>query len=288
MKVAIYVRVSTQEQAKDGYSIDAQTKLLTQHFTNAGYEIYEVYKDEGYSGKDIKGRPAMVKLLEDSNKGLFDTVAVWKVTRLARVHLHTLQILETFEKNNIKFFSLSDENIDASTPIGKAMFHIMGTFAEFERNQIIENVKMGMNERAEQGKWNGGSVLGYKSENKKLVIIDDEANIVRRVFDLYVNGKGYKAIANQLNRDGYKTKQKNDFAIATVRTIITNPLYAGFIRFNQHLDWTDKRRKGVNKDYILVKGEHDAIIPPSVWDAAVSMNKISHINQQRPLRVTSL
>src|SRR4051812_46547107 len=115
MKVALYIRVSTEEQAKEGFSIDAQTRLLRQYFEKQGSQIVEVYKDEGYSGKSIEGRPAMLQLLNDCDNGSFDTVAVWKVNRLSRKQLHILQMLDTFEKNSVKFFSLSDENIDAST-----------------------------------------------------------------------------------------------------------------------------------------------------------------------------
>jgi site-specific DNA recombinase len=138
-----------------------------------------------------------------------------------------------------------------------------------------------MNERAEQGKWNGGAVLGYKSKDKALVIVEEEANIIRHIFNLYINGKGYKAIANQLKKEGYRTKHNGAFAIATVRTIIINPLYAGFIRFNQHVDWTDKRRKRTNPNYILVKGEHERIISAAIWDAAVSMNAMK---SQKPAK----
>jgi len=195
---------------------------------------------------------------------------VWKISRLSRKQLDFLNIIDQLEKSDVSFFSYS-ENIDASTPTGKAMLQMMGSFAELERNITLENLKMGMTQRAKEGKWNGGSMLGYTSTNKQLVIVEHEANIVRHIFDLYISGKGYKAIANQLNHEGYKTKRNKEFSINSVRTIITNPAYAGYIRFNQVENWNEKRRKGKNENYVIVKREHKNIISDDTWEKAQSI-----------------
>lgn len=265
MKVALYVRVSTEEQAEEGYSIEGQIKTLTDYCNKNDFVIAQIYKDEGLSGKSTD-RLGLQSLLSDCTNGSFQKVLVWKISRLARKQLDFLNIIEIFKQNNINFFSLS-EAIDDSTPTGTAMLQMMGTFAELERNQIVENVKMGMNQRAREGKWNGGSILGYNCENKRLIINENEANIVRRIFYLYISGKGYKAIAHQLNREGYKTKRKKEFSITSVRTILLNPTYAGFIRFGQVNDWSSKRRSGTNKEPIIVTGEHEPLITLETWQA---------------------
>jgi site-specific DNA recombinase len=275
MKVALYVRVSTEEQADEGFSINGQIKTLEDYCERNRYEVVKVYKDEGLSGKSMN-RPALRELLKDCKSNLFDMVMVWKISRLARKQVDFLNIIDLLEKNNVTFFSYS-ENIDASTPTGKAMLQMMGSFAELERNITVENVKMGMTQRAKEGKWNGGSMLGYTSKNKQLVIVESEAKIVRRIFDLYINGKGYKSIANQLNHEGYKTKHNAGFSTNSVRTILTNPAYAGFIRFNQVEDWNEKRRKGKNENFVLVKGEHQPIIDMDTWNKAQAIfEKKSH------------
>jgi len=271
MKVALYVRVSTEEQFQEGFSIEGQIQTLTDFCKVHKHQIIDVYKDEGISAKTMN-RPALSQLLQDASKGMFDMVMVWKISRLSRKQLDFLNIIETLEKQNVAFFSLS-ENIDASTPTGKAMLQMMGSFAELERNQIVENVKMGMNQRANEGNWNGGSSLGYKSENKQLVIVEDEAFIVRYIFNLYINGKGYKAIANKLNKEGYKTKRGKAFSINSIRTVITNPLYAGFIRFNQVENWSEKRRQGKNEKPMIKEGKHEQIITMDVWNKAQAMFK---------------
>ncbi|WP_217486908.1 recombinase family protein [Cytobacillus firmus] len=263
MKVALYVRVSTEEQAEEGFSINGQIKTLVEYCKRSNYKIVEIYKDEGISGKSLD-RPSLKKLLKDSKNGKFNMLMVWKISRLSRKQLDFLSVIDELEKNNVSFFSYS-ENIDASTPTGKAMLQMMGSFAELERNMILENVKMGMTQRAKEGKWNGGSVLGYSSKDKKLVINESEANLVKYIFDLYISGKGFKTIANKLNHEGYKTKRNANFSTNSIRTIITNPVYAGFIRFNQVEDWSEKRRKGKNENFIIVKGEHEPIISKEVW-----------------------
>lgn len=276
-RVAIYARVSTTEQAEEGYSIDEQTRLLRQYCEREGYEVYKEYVDRGISGKSIKGRAALQQLLDDAKQKSFDIVLVWKSNRLARNILDMLKIVELLKQKNIAFRSFS-EKYETETPTGKLQFHMMAVIAEFERDNIAENVKMGMIARAKEGSWNGGQVLGYnseeiKSENRKrkvtkLVVNELEASTVRKIFQLYIEGHGYKSIANTLNKEGQRTKKDNFFSINAVKTILMNPVYAGFIRYNVHRNWNEKRRNNINPDPVLEKGQHDSIISKEVWQKA--------------------
>ncbi|HFJ9387310.1 TPA: recombinase family protein [Bacillus nitratireducens] len=275
-KVALYVRVSTEEQANNGYSIDAQLNTLRNHCEISGKTIVEEYADKGISGTSISGRHGLQKMLEDAKKGLFSEVIVWKISRLARNTIDILKIVEELNKNNVVFRSFS-ENFETETPMGKFALQMMGAVAELERNTIVDNVKLGMTQRAKEGKWNGGSMLGYTCIDKELKIVEEEAKIVRYIFDLYINGKGYKAIANKLNHEGYKTKRKKSFSINSIRTIIANPAYAGFIRFNQVENWSKKRRKGKSENTTTVKGTHEPIISLDVWETSrIISNQKSH------------
>lgn len=259
-RVAVYVRVSTEEQAQEGFSIEGQLKMANEFCTKRHYEIVAVYKDVGITGTSIDSRHDVRRLLSDSNNNIFDTILVWKFNRLARNQKDFLNMLDVFERNNVKVISCT-EDIDISTPMGKMMLQMLGSF-----------VKMGMKTRAKNGLWNGGSMLGYKSKNKKLVIVEDEAFIVREAFNLYVSGKGFKTIAHQFNRSGYKTKRGQ--ALTSIRTIITNPAYAGLIRFNKQQDWNEKKRKGTNPEPIIVVGEHDPIISMETWNKAQELFKL--------------
>lgn len=279
-KVAIYTRVSTIEQAEEGYSIDEQLRVLREYCDDHGYAIFQEYADKGISGKNIKGRPGLVHLLNDASNKQFDLVLVWKMNRLSRKLSDLTKIEELLKKHNIAFRSYK-ERYETETPSGKLQFHMMAAIAEFERDNIAENVKMGMLARAREGSWNGGQVLGYdvistpkkdgKHKASELVVNDQEASIVRKIFELYTSGYGYKSMANRLNKEGYHTKKRKMFSISSMKTIVTNPLYVGLIRYNVRRDWAEKRRNNINPDPIIVKGKHEPIITEETWEKAKSI-----------------
>jgi len=276
-RVGIYARVSTTEQAEEGYSIDEQIRVLKGFCEKEGYVVYEEYIDRGISGKNISGRPAVQKLLEDAENKKFDIVLVWKMNRLARKMVDLMNIVELLNQKNIAFRSYT-EKYETETPTGKLQFQMMAAIAEYERNNIAENVKMGMVARAKEGRWNGGQILGYDvvatfNENKKrkdthLIINENEANVVRCIFQMYTSGHGYKAIANCINKKGYQTKKGKTFSLNAIKTIVTNPTYAGYIRYNVRRDWNEKRRNNINPNPVIQKGEHEPIISEEMWQVA--------------------
>ncbi|UCZ53217.1 recombinase family protein [Bacillus shivajii] len=269
---AIYARVSTEEQAKEGFSIRAQIEELETYAKNHGMDIVERYIDNGASGKSIAGRQEMTRLLKDIEKGTFKKVIVYKIDRIARNSRDAMEIAERCQQADIGLISLK-ENFDIANPAGKMMFQMMSNFAEFERNTINDRLKMGMIQRAKQGLHNGGRPLGYNSVNKMLVINEEEAHVVRMIFNYAEQELGYKAIVNRLNDMGYKTKKGKLFSVITIRTILDNPIYIGKIRYNLYEKWTEKKRKGKNDDYILVDGQHEAIIEQSQWDRVQQIRK---------------
>lgn len=276
-RVGIYARVSTTEQAEEGYSIDEQIRVLKDFCEKEGYIVYEEYIDRGISGKNISGRPAVQKLLQDAEDKKFDIVLVWKMNRLARKMVDLMNIVELLNRKNIAFRSYT-EKYETETPTGKLQFQMMAAIAEYERNNIAENVKMGMVARAKEGRWNGGQILGYdvvatSNVNKKrkdthLIINENEANVVRCIFQMYTSGHGYKAIANCINKKGYQTKKGKTFSLNAIKTIVTNPTYAGYIRYNVRRDWNEKRRNNINPNPVIQKGEHEPIISEEMWQVA--------------------
>ncbi|EOU1611310.1 TPA: recombinase family protein [Clostridium perfringens] len=274
--IAIYCRVSTDEQAEFGYSIDEQKRLLEEWCKVNDYIIYKCYCDRGISGKNIKDRPALKELLSDAKAGKFDMVISWKINRVSRKLEDVLKIVNILEKNNITFKSYS-EPFETDTPAGRMQFQMMALIGEFERGTIAQNVKMGMIAKAKTGNWCGGRVLGYdlvpnnspeeeKKGKNKLEINEKEAEIVRFIFNEYSKGKGYKAITNKMNKLGYKTKKGNNFSVGSIRDILTNPVYIGEIRYNVRQNWSEKRRRNINPNPIRVKGKHEAIIDRELWD----------------------
>lgn len=243
-KVAIYIRVSTEEQAIEGQSAQAQEGILKQYCSAYNMEIYDVYTDLGISGKSLKDREGLKRLIEDCSKKKFDLVLVWKISRLSRNLKDLLYVIDILESNNVYFASCS-EKFDTATPVGRMTLQLLGSIAEFERNTIIENVRLGLAEFARKG-GKASSVLGYDNIEKKLSINKKEADIVRLVFSLYIdNGLNYSAIASHLNNIGCKTKRGSKYRSSSISYIINNPVYIGI---NRHKIKTEKENQNGTAD----------------------------------------
>lgn len=282
-RVAIYARVSTEEQAEHGFSIDAQLDTLQTYCKMHQKIVYKEYVDRGISGKSMEGRYELQRLLLDAKNKEFDEVIVWKINRISRRTIDLLKIVDDLNRYGITFRSFS-ENFETETPMGRFALQMLGAVGELERNTIVDNVKMGMKERARTGQWNGGIVLGYRSSkayvdrkrnDSKLEVVPSEAAIVRKIFDHYASGKGLKSIANQLNHEGLLTKRGNSFSTSAIKEILLNPIYIGKIRFNRYENWNERRRKGKSDNPIIVDGEHEAIISQELWD------KVQHLQRKK-------
>lgn len=228
-RVALYVRVSTKEQANEGYSISVQTEKLTNYAKAKGYEIVGTYTDPGISGAKLN-RPALQSMINDIEKGLIDIVLVYKLDRLSRSQKNTLYLIEdVFLKNKVDFISMN-ESFDTSTSFGRAMIGILSVFAQLERDAITERTRMGKIERAKEGKWQGGgnfAPFGYRYENDILKVNEFEKIIVQKMFDLYLEGYGTNKIAEILGTK-YPGKVKSP---NLVKGILRNKIYIGKINF---------------------------------------------------------
>jgi len=187
-KVAVYARVSTQEQAVEGVSIEAQVAALQAYARSQGWEIADEYIDGGYSGGTDE-RPALKRLLVDAKQHQFNILAVCKLDRFFHNLRLLLNHLHGLEQLGIKFVS-TQEGLDTSTPYGNFAVQIMGVIAEFERGRIGERVKGSRRYLINGGNWPGGRTLyGYRWLNKerKWEVVPEEARIVEHIYDLYVN-----------------------------------------------------------------------------------------------------
>ncbi|MCD2478435.1 cassette chromosome recombinase CcrC [Mammaliicoccus lentus] len=274
-KIALYSRVSTSEQSEHGYSIHEQEQVLIKEVVNnyPGYD-YETYIDSGISGKNIEGRPAMKRLLQDVKDNKIEMVLSWKLNRISRSMRDVFNIIHEFKEHGVGYKSIS-ENIDTSNASGEVLVTMFGLIGSIERSTLVSNVKMSMNAKARSGEAITGRLLGFKlklnphTQKNDLVIDENEANIVREIFDLYLNhNKGLKAITTVLNQKGYRTINQKPFSVYGVKYILNNPVYKGYVRFNNHQNWAVQRRSGKSdkNDVILVKGKHEAIISEEVFD----------------------
>lgn len=234
-KVAIYVRVSTTNQAEEGYSIDEQKDKLKSYCQIKDWNVYKVYTDGGFSGSNTE-RPALEKLIKDAKNKKFDTVLVYKLDRLSRSQKDTLYLIEeVFIKNGIEFLSLQ-ENFDTSTPFGKAMIGLLAVFAQLEREQIKERMQLGKLGRAKSGKsmmWSRTSYgYDYHRETGAMTINELEAIAIRDIFESYLNGMSVTKIRDMLN-DKYPKTPNWHYRI--VRGILANPVYCGYNQYKGHV-----------------------------------------------------
>ena len=232
MSTALYARVSTQEQAKDGYSIGEQQERLKSFAQAMSWNVYDVYVDAGFSGSNVN-RPALQRLIDDVGSGIIDRVCVYKLDRLSRSQKDTLYLIEdVFLKNGCDFVSMS-ENLDTSSPFGKAMIGILAVFAQLEREQIRERMMMGQSAFAEAGGVIGTASIGYKYEKstKSLVIDPYEAMQVKMIFERYLAGETVTEIMHYLNDAGY-THKNGKWIFATVRNVLKSRVYLGETKYD--------------------------------------------------------
>jgi site-specific DNA recombinase len=235
MKVAAYIRVSTQMQVEDGYSLSAQRERLKAFAFSQNWEIVQFYVDEGLSAKDME-RPELQRMLKGVREGIFDVVLVYKLDRLTRSVIDLDKLLTEFSKHDVMFKS-STEVYDTTTATGRLFIRLVASMAQWERENLGERVRFGMQEKAREGKWTVSTPpLGYDSKESELIVNPSEAAIVKEIFSLYLSGMGMHKIARNLNERGLYTKKRKPWAQSTIQYILTNPIYHGTTRYNYRLN----------------------------------------------------
>lgn len=252
-KVAIYVRVSTTNQAEEGYSVQEQQNALNKYAEAMGWTIYKEYIDAGFSGGKLE-RPAINNLIQDSKLKVFDTVLVYKLDRLSRSVRDTLYLIrDIFQKSGIQFISLQ-ESIDTNSPVGNFFLTQLSAIAEFERDQITERMKMGKVGRAKTGKsmmWAKTS-YGYRYDKTKgkMYINEEEGAVVRIIFKKYLEGLSITKLRDYLNENHSETR-KIPWNYRIIRNILGNPVYAGLVRFKSE----------------IYEGNHESLITREMFDS---------------------
>ena len=255
LTVAIYIRVSTDEQAEQGYSIDFQKEKLIHYCKSQDWNDYKLYIDDGYTGTNTE-RPALKRMIRHIKEKKVNSVLVYKLDRLSRRQKDILELIEDeFEKNGASFTS-SVEKIDTSTAFGKAMLGVLAVFAQLDRDMIIERTTAGRRQRVSQGKWYGGRIpFGYSwnKELQQLEIVQEEARIIKEIYKMYLNGHSRLSIAEwAAPRASNRTIDHN-----VIRDILSRQIYTG------------------NLGYVgnIYNGQHEAIIDQKMWDSVQEETK---------------
>ena len=245
MNVAGYVRVSTDKQADKGYSIGEQSERLAAYCRAKEWNLVKIYTDPGFTGANIE-RPALQQLMSDCSS--YDIVLVNKLDRLSRSQKDTLYLIQdVFAPAGCSFVSMQ-ESFDTTTPLGIAMVGILSAFAQLERSQIKERMRMGKEGRKKKGLWHGGvnAPTGYDYTDGQLVP-NEEADQVRLVFQKYISGESIRDITRYMGAH-FSTRYTSWGYAGTVRRILSNPIYVGMIG--------------------ECEGQHPAIIDRAVFDRA--------------------
>lgn len=253
--VAIYTRVSTEDQAKEGFSLDAQIERLRNYCEARGWSIYKEYIDDGYSGRDIK-RPAYTAMMQEMES--WDILLVMKMDRIHRNSRNFMEMMDLLRKHNKEFVSMT-ESLDTSTAMGRFVVDIIQRIAQLESEQIGERVFYGMQQKAQtpherldpnRSPYLGfGHPYGYDYRDNKLIVNETEAPIVKKIYNLYIGGWGLGKIVNYLKKNKCSTKRGGVWDKRKVSNMLKNPVYCGLI------DWNG----------IIKQGKHEAIIDKNTF-----------------------
>lgn len=257
-KAVGYVRVSTEEQAAEGYGLDYQERAIRAFAESQGYELVEVVHDAGVSGASRpESRPGFSRVIQLAQQGAFSVLLVWKFDRLARSLVYAVTAANDLRERYGVVLRSVTEPIDTSTPMGETIFAILAGMAAQERRAITERTWAGRLEKARRGGFAGGEPpLGYRRDKEGGLAIDDEAAAtVRRIFRLRAEGKSLHEIARILNAEGVPTKRGGQWAAATVRYILDNPKYRGQVEYL--FRWN-------GQEYVLREGTHPPLIREAV------------------------
>lgn len=266
--VAVYTRVSTDDQARDGYSLDMQFKKIKNHCENYEYEIYKVYEEPGISAKNTEDRKKYNEMIEDMKKGKFNMIVALKIDRISRDLIDFLKFMAMAKEYECDVEFILDK-VDTSTASGRMMMNMLAVFAQFERELIIERTNAGVKGAIEDGHFSGPPPLGYTRENKKWVVNESERQIVKDVFDLCLNGYTYSQIAPIMkerypkiiykyieDKKGKKIPLYRKWEEDSISKILNNKTYIGIYEWGKSV-------KG--KEIVEIKGKIDPIISEDIF-----------------------
>ena len=253
----IYIRVSTEDQAREGFSLGEQEEKLRQLCNYKEYEVYKVYCDAGISAKDMEHRPKFQEMLQDMRDGKINYIVAYKLDRVTRSVRDLEELITQLEKYNT-YLVCDRDDVNTSTANGRFFVRMLTVLSQLEIKIVSERTKFGMVGAIKSGHIPGIKPLGYKNDNTRKTIIDPAtAPIIKRVFDLYLQGKTYLQIAKIFNEENILNKKWRD---TYIEKIINNKIYMG--------DWEQYKSIGKKEglEPIIYMNVVESIIPRYIWE----------------------
>ena len=237
---AIYARVSSPKQMNN-YSLDEQVRICRERCELMGWKVRYIFRD--VMTAESTDRPMFRKMMEKAKQGKFDVLVFWRLDRLCRSLIDAIKVEKELREYGVALHSVT-EQIDTTTPVGRFNFRNLASAAELERELIKERTRMGMYAMALQHKWpNRKPPLGYrKREDGRLEVDEEEAKLVRRIFELYVETKSMPHVAFLLNKEGIKTKEGKGWTAPTIKKVLDNGIYTGRFRVAGVDDYVEEYR----------------------------------------------
>ena len=257
-KVAgIYIRVSTEDQAREGFSLGEQEEKLKQLCDYKGYEVYKVYCDAGISAKDMEHRPKFQEMLKDMKDGKINYIVAYKLDRVTRSVRDLEELISQLEKYNT-YLVCDRDDVNTSTANGRFFVRMLTVLSQLEIEIVSERTKFGLNGAIKSGHLPGQVALGFKKDGNRKTIIDPAtAPIVKRIFDLYLQGKTFLQISNIFNEEKVLNKNWKD---THIERIINNRLYMGDYELYKRLkEWK-------NVEPVIYMNVVEPIIPRYIWE----------------------
>ena len=252
MKAIIYARVSTEMQ-EEGRSLEFQIRKCEDFCKYNNYTVKEVIQDVESGGND--NREGFLRLQKEIKKKSFDVLVVYESSRISRITLTMLNFVLELQKSDIKFISISQSEINTTTPTGMLFFQIFAVLADYERKQISMRVKSNKWARAKAGIWQGGNVpIGYKKIGKEIVIDEETKEDVIGIFNTYLATKSLKETAKILGRN-----------ISSIKWILQNEFYIGNLMYGRKQNDINTGIVKVNKEIKIFKGNHPALIDEDIF-----------------------
>ena len=267
MIAAVYIRVSTEDQAREGFSLGEQKEKLLQLCAFKGYEVFKVYEDAGISAKDMEHRPAFQEMLQDMRNGKINYIVAYKLDRVTHSIRDLEELISQLEKYNC-YLVCDRDDVNTSTANGRFFVRMLTVLSQLEIEIVSERTKFGLNGAIKSSHLPGPAPLGYKKDGNKKTIVDETTKtIIERIFKMYLEGKSFQQISNIFNEEKLLNPKK--WKDTTIQKIIDNKIYMG--------DYEQYKRiaKKENKEPVIYMNVVEPVISRAMWEECQRQKEIN-------------